>query len=247
MKDDCQDVPSGCSVIEQSLCGSISAPVSRCHRCESVMAAHLVVMQHFATLLRRRGKVSHFLAHQTVSHVREIDWEELRLMGVRGAVIDKDNTLNEPGCENVDCNDVVDAVSMAVKTFGPGRVAVFSNTVGYNCDSAVFEAALGGNVPVIQHNDRKPGGGGDVASYFADFNISMNSLVAVGDRRCTDVIFGNSHGMYVVKTDRLTEKEDSLGSKVLRVVEDAYATYIISRGGMPPVWKVADVPTEKDF
>ena len=35
-----QDVPSGCIVIEQSLCGSISAPVSRCHRCESALAAH---------------------------------------------------------------------------------------------------------------------------------------------------------------------------------------------------------------
>ena len=44
MKDDCQNVPSGCSVIEQSLCGSISAPVSRCHRCESAMAAHFETM-----------------------------------------------------------------------------------------------------------------------------------------------------------------------------------------------------------
>ena len=40
VKDDCQDVPLGCSVIEQSLCGSISAPVSRCHRCESALAVH---------------------------------------------------------------------------------------------------------------------------------------------------------------------------------------------------------------
>ena len=44
MKDDCQDVPSGCSVIEQSLCGSISAPVSRCHRCESALAAHFEIV-----------------------------------------------------------------------------------------------------------------------------------------------------------------------------------------------------------
>ena len=44
VKDDCQDVPSGCSVIEQSLCGSISAPVSRCHRCESAMAAHFEIV-----------------------------------------------------------------------------------------------------------------------------------------------------------------------------------------------------------
>ena len=44
VKDDCQDVPSGCSVIEQSLCGSISAPVSRCHRCESALAAHFEIV-----------------------------------------------------------------------------------------------------------------------------------------------------------------------------------------------------------
>ena len=57
--------------------------------------------QFFSKFYGSRRKVSRFLAHESVSHVQEINWEKLHAMGVRGAVIDKDNTLNEPGCEKV--------------------------------------------------------------------------------------------------------------------------------------------------
>ncbi len=85
MKDDCQDVPSGCSVIEQSLCVSISAPASRCHRCESALAAHFEIVNGMATTTlltsvpySKRKAVASSIARASPEQLQEI----LRTLGL---------------------------------------------------------------------------------------------------------------------------------------------------------------------
>ena len=66
-----------------------------------------------------------------------------------------------------------------------------------------LEAALG--VPVIRHATKKPGGSADaLASHFRIPPAAVPSLVMVGDRYLTDVVYGNRLGLLTVRPAPVT-------------------------------------------
>ena len=86
-----------------------------------------------------------------------------------------------------------------------GRVAVLSNSAGTPDDPGHLSAdrlerALG--LPVLRRPEKKPGGFDSVHSHFGD-GVDPATLVMVGDRYLTDVVFGNLHGMLCVRCGQI--------------------------------------------
>ena len=88
-------------------------------------------------------------------------------------------------------------------------MALLSNSAGlaqYDPDgeeAAALEAALG--VAVIRHASKKPGGApGALAAHFGIPPSSVPSLVMVGDRYLTDVVYGNRLGLLTVRPAPVT-------------------------------------------
>jgi len=83
-----------------------------------------------------------------------------------------------------------------------------------------IEEALG--IAVIRHNEKKPGGLGEVLARFKVGDLV--TLCMVGDRLLTDVVFGNLYGMLTVHTLPLCKgndnNQDSTVAKVIRSVEN---------------------------
>jgi len=103
----------------------------------------------------------------------------------------------------------VAAVAGAAAAWGPSGVALLSNSAGlaqYDPDgeeAAALEAALG--VAVIRHASKKPGGApGALAAHFGIPPSSVPSLVMVGDRYLTDVVYGNRLGLLTVRPAPVT-------------------------------------------
>ena len=101
------------------------------------------------------------------------------------------------------------AVAGAAAAWGPSGVALLSNSAGlaqYDPDgeeAAALEAALG--VAVIRHASKKPGGApGALAAHFGIPPSSVPSLVMVGDRYLTDVVYGNRLGLLTVRPAPVT-------------------------------------------
>ena len=97
------------------------------------------------------------------------------------------------------------------------KVFVFSNTVGgsgdkNNAGAAAFERKTG--LQVITHAQQKPGGIEEVRAALAD--IPADSVVCIGDRVATDVLFANEHGYLSVLVDPVTTDEGALTRVVCR-------------------------------
>lgn len=49
------------------------------------------------------------------------------------------------------------------------------------------------------------------------FQCKVSELIMVGDRYCTDVLFGNMHGMYTIRTPQVYQ--EGYFSRMVRFVE----------------------------
>jgi len=103
-----------------------------------------------------------------------------------------------------------------------GNIAVFSNSAGNSRydptgqEASELERTLA--LPVLRHASRKPGGGVEEVEAF--LGVVASRVVIVGDRRLTDVCFGNAHGMLTVLTQPLAPQLDPLPVKISRLVEE---------------------------
>ena len=96
-------------------------------------------------------------------------------------------------------------------------MVVFSNTLGTKWDrdglkTREFERQFG--IRVLRHAKQKPHAIEDVMSEFRDCH--PRELVMVGDRYLTDVLFGNLHGMYTIRTSVITQEGENIAVRMVR-------------------------------
>lgn len=116
--------------------------------------------------------------------------------------------------------------------FGEENVAVFSNSVGlyeYDPDgaqAAAVERELG--VRVVRHRVKKPGGGAEEIE--RQLGCRSVEVVMVGDRRFTDIVFGNRNGFFTVLTEPLTGEGENFVVKMVRKMEEFVVHNWFGRG-----------------
>ncbi|KAK6919656.1 PGP phosphatase, mitochondrial/chloroplastic [Dillenia turbinata] len=150
------------------------------------------------------------LPHVAVPDIRWIDWGELQRKGFKGVVFDKDNTLTAPYSLAL-WPSLGSSLEQCKSIFG-GNIAIFSNSAGlqeYDPDGSkakLLEEAL--RIKVIRHQVKKPAGTSeDIERHFG---CESEKLVMVGDRRFTDIVFGNRNGFLTILTDPLTSVDEPL-------------------------------------
>jgi phosphatidylglycerophosphatase GEP4 len=84
-------------------------------------------------------------------------------------------------------------------------------------EAARVEAAL--QVPVLRHRDKKPAGG--AADAATALRCAPHELVVVGDRRLTDVVFGNLAGAITVLVAPADTARESAVVRAARRLEGA--------------------------
>ena len=174
------------------------------------------------SIARRPGLVVPQISVQTIS---DLDFGALQQKGgIRAIVLDKDNTITAPYSNEIHPK-AKDGLDRALAVYGPDKVAILSNSAGTRDDAdyrdaIAIEAALG--IPVIRHDEKKPGGLHEVLEHFALENPA--EICVVGDRLLTDVVFGNLHGMLSVHCLPLCEgpenAQDNWTAKLLRPAEN---------------------------
>eukprot|EP00123_Amoebidium_parasiticum_P022757 comp9427_c0_seq1/m.4479 comp9427_c0_seq1/g.4479 ORF comp9427_c0_seq1/g.4479 comp9427_c0_seq1/m.4479 type:complete len:207 (-) comp9427_c0_seq1:105-725(-) len=177
---------------------------------------------------RRSLAVPHF----SVKDISHIDFSALHKGGCRAIVFDKDNCLTAPYALEI-YPTIKDAFTECRRVFG-NNVAIVSNSAGSKDDTNMIEAeklegALG--VQVIRHGKKKPEGGNELLS---QLGLPSSSVVFVGDRLLTDVVFGNMNGMLTIHTMPLTLKGDNTAAKWVRRFENTLLRNVWLRGVKPP-------------
>eukprot|EP01034_Spumella_vulgaris_P022045 gene22044-28139_t len=69
------------------------------------------------------------------------------------------------------------------------------------------------SIPVIRHDNKKPGCLNEVLSHFQSCTISTtevqpHEICVIGDRLLTDIVFANQYGMYSVLVQPLNQYKD---------------------------------------
>lgn len=161
------------------------------------------------------------IPHIKVPNIRYINWKELHNRGFRGVVFDKDNTITLPYSLNP-YDPLRISLENCISIFGEENVAVYSNSVGlfeYDPDESKAEAVereMG--IRVIRHKVKKPAG--NVEDVEKQFGCQSMEIVMVGDRRFTDIVYGNKNGCLTVLTEPLTGKGENFVVKLVRKLED---------------------------
>ncbi|KAI0292768.1 mitochondrial PGP phosphatase-domain-containing protein, partial [Russula brevipes] len=125
--------------------------------------------------------------------IRYLKFAALRDAGYRGVIFDKDNCLTLPDNDKL-VPELEAAWSDALRTFGPSRVLVVSNSAGTRDDAAQLQAESVAHhlrAPVLLHAALKPSYACAAAALEALPGIAPHELVVVGDRVFTDVVLAH--------------------------------------------------------
>lgn len=182
----------------------------------------------WSTLLFNRRA---FIPHVRAKSVDQIDFKKLHGLGLRYIVFDKDNTLTEPYARTFFNGNIESAILKECKVaFGAANVAVLSNSVGSKDDPGYAEAErVEGSLklPVIKHKYKKPAVHEDIMRHF---NAREEHLVAiVGDRILSDVVLGNSQGMFTIYVDPLHVAGENKIVKLVRRFEDSGLNWVVPK------------------
>jgi phosphatidylglycerophosphatase GEP4 len=173
-----------------------------------------------------------FMPHFEAKNLSAINFAALKQRGIKGVILDKDNTITAPYQYHVhpDCQAGLRACQ---HEFG-ARAAIFSNTAGSSYDKSGLKARLIKQqlgIDVIPHTEQKPGGIAEVLQYF---KCEPHELVVIGDRYFTDMLFGNLYGMLTIHTAPLTAKGENFSVKAVRRLEARTLTRLRRLGLTPP-------------
>ncbi|PIN08343.1 putative hydrolase (HAD superfamily) [Handroanthus impetiginosus] len=172
--------------------------------------------------------------HVSVPDIRYIDWAELKNRGFKGVVFDKDNTITVPYSLRL-WAPLESSMEQCKSLFG-NNIAVFSNSAGlseYDRDgrrARILEDAIG--IKVIRHWVKKPAGSAEEIE--RHFGCEASSLIMVGDRPLTDVVYGNRNGFFTILTEPLSLAEEPLIVRQVRLLEVALVKRW-SRKGLKPI------------
>ncbi|TYZ64235.1 hypothetical protein PybrP1_005914 [[Pythium] brassicae (nom. inval.)] len=172
----------------------------------------------------------HLLLPQlSVRDLNDVSFQALKDHGFQGVVFDKDNTLTVPHRHEM-APHLQSSLDECRRVFGD-RVLIFSNSAGSSDDcgftqAAEIEAQL--RIAVLTHNEKKPGG---IEHVEAHFGVDPATLVMIGDRYSTDMLFGNLHGLLTIRTDQFTREGESAVNAQLQRVEKAVVR-LLERAGV---------------
>lgn len=197
-----------------------------------------------AAFLRVLWSPAEAIPHAACADVGCVDFAALAEAGVRAVLFDKDNTLTLPYVDEPH-EPLKPALRAAVEAFGAERVAVLSNSAGltqFDPDGALaahLEGTLG--VRVLRHAHKKPKGTVvEVEAHFAPSSdndgavVAAGSVLFVGDRTLTDVVYGNRLGMLTLAVKPLDPSRDPFSVRLARCLEGALATVWRWVGAKPP-------------
>ncbi|RLN56224.1 hypothetical protein BBJ28_00014135 [Nothophytophthora sp. Chile5] len=175
-------------------------------------------------LLFRRGRTHANLCLCVAADVTEVPFQTLKDRGFRGVIFDKDNTLTAPHRMEV-APQLAASLAECRRVFGDAGVVIFSNSAGSNDDPDFAEAKRieeGLHVAVLRHNQK---------THFGD--VDPTTLVIIGDRYSTDVLFGNLHGLLTIRTEQFVPEDESVVNRQLQCIEKA-AVRLLERSGVTP-------------
>ncbi|KAG2529125.1 hypothetical protein BBO99_00001480 [Phytophthora kernoviae] len=165
------------------------------------------------------------LPHISVKDVTEIPFQKLQDRGFRAVIFDKDNTLTVPHRLEI-APHLAGSLAECRRVFGDTGVVIFSNSAGSTDDKDGVEAKR------IEDELQKPGGAAFVKKHFGD--VDPATLIIIGDRYSTDVLFGNLNGLLTIRTEQFTPESESLVNRQLQRIEKA-AVQMLQRAGVKPL------------
>ncbi|CAI5712284.1 unnamed protein product [Hyaloperonospora brassicae] len=174
------------------------------------------------------------LPHVSVHDVTQVPFQTLRDRGFRGVIFDKDNTLTAPHQAEV-ARHLASSLAECRRVFGDARVVIFSNSAGSvddpdGAEAKDIEARL--HVAVLRHDEKKPGGIAFVKKHFGD--VDPATLVMIGDRYSTDVLFGNLNGLLTIRTEQFAPESESVVNRQLQRIEKVAVRWLLRAGVEPP-------------
>ena len=174
--------------------------------------------------------------HERAKNIGQIDFEALRKKA-SFVIFDKDNTLTLPYETRVHAS-VGEAFEKCKSVFGRDNLVLFSNSAGSPDDVNHAEAtmlempdALG--IPVLRHEERKPGGGADVKRLFGEHRRGA----VIGDRYFTDIVFANLNGHYAILVEPMDVTRDNPVVRLMRWMEARLVERWIRAGEKAPIFK----------
>ncbi|ETI40492.1 HAD phosphatase, family IIIA, variant 1 [Phytophthora nicotianae CJ01A1] len=177
------------------------------------------------------------------SDVTEVPFQTLRDRGFRGVIFDKDNTLTVPHKLEI-APHLAPSLEECRRVFGDSGVVIFSNSAGSTDDKDGVEAKKIEEelqVAVLRHNQKKPGGITFVKKHFGE--VDPQTLVVIGDRYSTDVLFGNLNGLLTIRTEQFTPESENVVNRQLQRIEKAAVRMLVRAGVKPPthpLWKIIE-------
>ncbi|KAG6973702.1 hypothetical protein JG687_00000784 [Phytophthora cactorum] len=192
----------------------------------------------FCRVLTRQPQL--LLPQLSVKDVTEVPFEALRDRGFRGVIFDKDNTLTVPHKLEI-APHLAPSLAECRRVFGDSGVVIFSNSAGSTDDKDGVEAKKieeGLQVAVLRHNQKKPGGIAFVKKHFGE--VDPQTLVVIGDRYSTDVLFGNLNGLLTIRTEQFTPESESVVNRQLQRIEKSAVRMLIRAGVKPPTHPLWD-------
>jgi hypothetical protein len=164
------------------------------------------------------------LPHQVAGTIYDIDLEKLRAEGVTGIICDLDNTL--VGARVPSATPELVAWLERVRSMG-FRVVVVSN----NRRARVSRFAEPHGIPYI-YNARKP-----IRASFrkalALLGVEAGQAVVIGDQLLTDVLGARRTGLRVILVRPIAPAEESVFTRVNRLIERAALRRLTRRGLWP--------------
>ena len=159
--------------------------------------------------------------HLYLPSVQSVDPRLLRRRGIRGVVLDLDNTL--AGWKSTRPTREVKAWVQRLRGSGIGAVILSNNGRGRVEDFAGWL-----DVPGIPHA-RKPAARG-FQKAMAVLGTTPQSTAVIGDQVFTDILGGNRVGLFTILVTPLTRQE-FFGTKAVRHLEDVVLHHF-ERGGL---------------
>ena len=155
--------------------------------------------------------MTRLLPHEHVRSVFELDLDELRAQGIRGLILDLDNTLGAWGFTEWD--ERVLGWLAEVETAG-FRLAFLSNDEGIDRDAV--RARLDGHP--VRFNAGKPGTRGFRESLRA-LDMEASEVAMIGDQIFTDVLGARRVGLYAVLVRPFDPETETRSTRVRRWLE----------------------------
>ena len=148
-----------------------------------------------------------------VQTIVEIDTNRLKKSGIKGILIDLDNTLIPYGEKQIP-EKIREAIEKIQKD--GFEICIISNATKKRVKTRISFL----NIPFI-YNAHKPFKAGFTQAQKEILHLSPPQITIIGDQIFTDILGGNLMGFYTILVEPLNKK-DFIGTKIFRMLEEFF-------------------------